>query len=80
MAYELDFPSSCVHNFFYVSCLKKVLGHTMTLQKELPNLDEEWKLILELEFIFYRHYLSFHIRTIMEYLIKWKNMPPKEAT
>ena len=51
----------------------------MTLQKELPNLDEEWNLILEPKFIFYRHFLSVHIRTIMEYLIKWKNMPPKES-
>ena len=47
IACELDFPSSHIHKVFYVSCLKKVLGHTMIVQTQLPKLNEEWNWILE---------------------------------
>jgi hypothetical protein len=45
--YELDLLSSWIHNLFHVSFLKKVLGHTMPIQAELLELDEEGKLILK---------------------------------
>jgi hypothetical protein len=75
VVYELDFPSSHIHKVFHVSFLKKVLGQTMPVQIELPELDEEGKLILEPEKVIDQCSLSLHNRTIMEYLIKWKNMP-----
>jgi hypothetical protein len=37
-------------------------------------------LILEPEKVIDRCSISLWNRTIMEYLIKWKNMPPEEAT
>jgi hypothetical protein len=80
VAYELDFPSSHIHKVFHVSFLKKVLGQTMPVQIELPELDEEGKLILEPEKVIDQCSLSLWNRTIMEYLIKWKNMPLEEAT
>ena len=51
----------------------------MPMQIELPELDEEVKLIMELEKVSNRFSLSLQCITIMEYVIKWKNMSPKEA-
>jgi hypothetical protein len=78
--YELDFLSSHIHKFFHVSCLKKVLGKTMPVQIELLELDEEEKLILELEKVIDQHSRSLWNKTTMEYLIKWKNITLEEAT
>ena len=48
MAYKLELPaSSRVHPVFHVSCLKKVIGDKCLVQKMLPELDEEGKIILE---------------------------------
>ena len=50
MAYKLELPaSSRVHPIFHVSCLKKVIGENIPVQKILPKLDEEGKIILEPE-------------------------------
>ena len=50
MKYKLEFPaSSRVHPLFHVSCLKKVIGDNIPVQTILPELDEEGKIILELE-------------------------------
>ena len=52
----------------------------MLVHAKLPELDEEGKLILELEKVMDRCSISLQNITIMEYLIKWKNIPPEEAT
>ena len=50
MAYKLELPaSSRVHLVFHVSCLKKIIGENLPVQTILPELDEEVKIILELE-------------------------------
>ena len=50
MAYKLELPaSSWVHPVFHVSCLKMVIGENIPVQTILPELDEEGKIILELE-------------------------------
>ena len=50
MAYELEFPtSSRVHPVFHVSFLKKVIGEKIPIQTIFLELDEEGKIILELE-------------------------------
>jgi hypothetical protein len=52
MAYKLELPtSSRVHPVFHASCLKKVIGDKIPVQTILPELDEEGKIILELEAI-----------------------------
>ena len=38
-----------MHLVFHVSCLKKVIGDKLPIQKILPELDEEVKIILEPE-------------------------------
>ena len=50
MAYKLELPaSSQVHPFCHVSCLKKVIGEKIPIQTIFPELDDEGKIILELE-------------------------------
>jgi len=50
MAHKLELPtSSRVHPVFHVSCLNKVIGNKLPVQKIFPELDEEGKIILESE-------------------------------
>ena len=53
-----------MHPIFHVSCLKKVIGDKIPTQTILSELNEEGKVILEL----------------LEYLIKWKNLPVANST
>jgi hypothetical protein len=52
----------------------------MPVQIELPELYEEGKLILEPEKVIDKHSLYLLNITIMEFLIKWKNITLEEAT
>ena len=48
MAYNLELPASWqVHLVFHVSCLKKVIGDKLVVQKIFPELYEEGKTILK---------------------------------
>jgi hypothetical protein len=78
--HELDLSSSRIHKVFHVSYLKTVVGQTMPVQIELPELYEEGKLILEPEKVIDKHSLYLLNITIMEFLIKWKNITLEEAT
>ena len=50
MAYKLELPaSSRAHPVFHVSCLKKVIGDKLLVQKIFPKINEEGKNILEPE-------------------------------
>ena len=81
VAYEVELPAaSKIHNIFHVSSLKKVVGQQVTIQTELPELDEEGKLILEPEAILEIRTKKLRSRDITEYLIKWKKFPPEDAT
>jgi hypothetical protein len=52
MAYKLELPaSSQVHPVFHVSCLNEVKGDKISVQTRLTELDEEGKIILDLEAI-----------------------------
>ena len=81
MAYKLDLPaSSRVHLVFHVSCLKKVIGDKLPVQKILPELDEEEKTILEPEAVTETRTRQLRNRSISEYLIKWKKLPIEDST
>ena len=81
MAYKLELPSSSrVHPFFHVSCLKKVICENILVQKILPELDEEGKIILEPEAVMETRTRQLRNRSISEYLIKWKNLPTEDST
>ena len=81
MAYKLELPaSSRVHPVFHVSCLNKVIGDKILVQTILPELDEEGKIILDLEAINDTRILQLRNRSISEYLIKWRKLPAEDST
>ena len=81
VAYKLDLPaSSRVHLVFHVSCLNKVIGENILVQIILPELDEEGKIIFELEVVTKTRTRQLRKRSISEYLIKWKNLPAEDST
>lgn len=81
MAYELELPTDIrVHNVFYVSCLRKELGHNVVPFVVLPPLDDEGKFILVLESILGSREKQLHRRVIREYLVKWKYLLVEDAT
>ena len=81
MAYKLEFPtSSRMHPVFHVSCLKKVIGDQLLVQRIFPELDEEGKIILEPEAVTETRTQQLRNRSISEYLIKWKNLPTEDST
>jgi hypothetical protein len=52
MAYILEFPpSSRVHSVFHFSFLNKVIGNKIPVQNIFSEINEEGKIILELETI-----------------------------
>lgn len=81
VAYGLSLPeTSHVHNVFHVSCLKRALGNNQSVQTKLPSLDDEGRVILELEVILSTRERKLRHCTIKEYLIKWKDLPKEEAS
>jgi hypothetical protein len=80
-AYKLELPaSSRVHLIFHVSCLKKVIGDKISVQTKLPELDEEGKIILELEAITNTRNRQLRNSSISEYLNKWRKLPVEDST
>jgi hypothetical protein len=81
MAYKLELPSSSrVHPISNVSRLKKVIGDKILVQTILPELDEEGKIILELESITDTRIRQLRNRSILEYLIKWRKLSAEDST
>jgi hypothetical protein len=66
--------SSQVHPIFHVSCLKKVIGDKIPVQTIFLELDEEGKIILELEAITDTRIRQLRNRSISEHLIKWRKL------
>jgi hypothetical protein len=80
MAYELEIPQgSRIHNVFHVSCLKRAIGQHITPLEVLPPLDEEGQLVLMPQEILEIRKKKLR-RSIMEYLVKWKDLPIEDAT
>jgi hypothetical protein len=65
---------------FHVSCLKKVIGDKIPVQTIFPELEEEGKIILELEAITDTRIRQLRNRSISEYLIKWRKLPAEDST
>ncbi|KAH9305846.1 hypothetical protein KI387_010250, partial [Taxus chinensis] len=57
-----------------------VIGQKFEAQTELPELDEEGRIILEPEKILQTCTKRLRTRDIKEYLIKWKNLNIEDAT
>ena len=81
VTYKVELPATAkIHNVFHVSSLKRVVGQHVTTQTELPELDEEGKLILKPEVILEVLTKRLCFRDITKYLIKWKKFPTEDAT
>ena len=81
MTYKLELlASSRVLQVLHVSCLNKVIGDKLPVQNILSELDEEGKIILELEAVTETITRQLRSRSISVYLIKWKNLPVEYST
>ena len=81
VAYELELPKgSKIHNIFHASCLKKAIGRNIVSNMDLPPIDDEGHLILQLEAILDTRERQLRNRVIKEYLIRWRNLPDEDAT
>lgn len=81
VAYELELPrNSKIQNTFHVACLKEALRQQINPSMELPPLDYEGKLILEPESVLDVREKRLRNKAIPKYLIKWKRLPPEDAT
>jgi len=60
--------------------LKKVIGDKLQVQTILPELEKEQKIILELEVVKETRTQQLQNRSILEYLIKWKNLLIEDVT
>ena len=81
VAYKLEFPpSSHIHPVFHVSCLKKVIGTNIRAQTILPEMDMEGSIILEPEAILNKCTYQLLSQSIIEVLIQWHDMQPKDTT
>ena len=81
MACKLELsPSSRVHPIFRVSSLNNVIENKILVQFFLPEINEERKIILEPETILETRIKQLRNQAIIEYLVKWKNLPVEEAT
>ena len=81
MVYKLEFPpSSHVDPVFHVSGLKKVIENNIPVKIILLDINEEGKIILELETILETRIKHLQNRAITEYLMKCKNLPVEKVT
>ena len=69
-----------MHLVFHVLCLKEVIGDKLPVQKILPYLDEEGKIILEPKVVKETRTRQLRNRSISEYLVKGKNLHVEDST
>lgn len=80
VVYELEPPEhSRIHNVFHVSCLKRVLGHHIIPLAKWPPLNDEGKLILVPEAIIDVREKKLRNKSIMKYLVCWKDLTIGDA-
>jgi hypothetical protein len=81
IAYELELLEvSRIHNAFHVSYLKKALGQHVTTSTNIPPLNEEGKLVIDLERIVYFREHRLRREFIRECLVVWIGFPIEDAT
>lgn len=81
VAYQLDLPHQArIHPIFHVSCLKKKIGDTTTLQTHLPTTDQEGIVVVKPKSILDWQLVKRGNKAVMKLLVQWHEMPREEAT
>ncbi|WOH02793.1 hypothetical protein DCAR_0522183 [Daucus carota subsp. sativus] len=81
VAYKLRLPDHCrIHPVFHVSLLKKYIGQTPVSSGTLPEYDQEDVMILTPEKVLQRRQVSKGNQTVVQWLIKWKDLDMTEAS
>ena len=81
VVYGLKLPNNYrIHNTFHISSPKRVLGQNQTAQTEIPETDEEGRIVLEPEGILTLREKVLRSKTIKEYHIKWKRLPKEDSS
>lgn len=86
VAYKLELlASSKVHPVFHVSCLKKNVGDKAVLQTELPEVDQDGRMIMESTTILDRRMVKHGDKAVTKVLVQWsvlerRNTPPGSFT
>lgn len=78
---KLLLPDACqIHPVFHVSQLKRQIGDKVIPTKDLPLADSEGNIKMAPEVILKRSVVPRDNELVVQWLIKWINLPPEAAT
>jgi hypothetical protein len=81
VAYKLLLPDGCsIHPVFHVSQLKKHIGNKVVPQHHLPLTDNEGNIKMQPESLLNRRLIPRNNEPVVQWLIKWVNLPEEAAT
>lgn len=81
MAYKLKLPEgSQIHPVFHVSLLKRKLGDSNSTAVELPPMANDGEILLQPKAILDTRWIKKGSKFTEESLVKWKQLPNKDAT
>jgi hypothetical protein len=81
VAYKLLLPDACaIHLVFHISQLKKHLGPKVIPQQALPLVDSEGNILIQPEALLDRRMITHNNKPVVQWLIKWINLPQTAAT
>ena len=81
VAYRLKLPEGArVHSMFHVSLLKRKVGVTQQVEASLPEVDASDQCLLKPEKILQRRVVMRAAKPVIQYLVKWNNLPESEAS
>jgi hypothetical protein len=81
VAYKLFLPEGCaIHLVFHISQLKKHIGDKAIPQAHLPLVDADGNIKIQPEKLLERHLIPCNNEHVVQWLIKWINLPNEAAT
>lgn len=81
VTYKLLLPEHCaIHPMFHVSQLKKHTGSKVVLTEQLPLVDQQGNIQMAPEEILERRMIPRNNEPVVQWRIKWINLPPESAT
>jgi hypothetical protein len=81
VAYKLLLPDNCaIQHVFHISQLKKHIGAKVVPQANLPLTDADGNIKVSLETLLERRLIPHNNELIVQWLIKWINLPERATT